>query len=207
MADANDGVLAIAGLAEGLSLATSASIGGIIAIAAFAGAVSVAGVKYTEEAAEREVQQDLVREERRLLELSPAEEMDELTAHFRSKGVSEETARKVAEELSAADALSAQLETEYGISEVMSVTRPFTEALGSAAFFLIGAVIPILVSTIVPRPWVDEFILLGVAISLTVTSLILARFARTRVLPTIGRSLLIGTATMGAAALVGTLFS
>ena len=207
MADANDGVLAIAGLAEGLSLATSESIGDIIAIAAFAGAVAVAGVKYTEEAAEREVQQDLIREEQRLLELSPEEEMAELTAHFQSKGVSEDTARKVAAELSAVDALSAQLETEYGISDVMSVTRPFTEALGSAVFFLIGAVIPILVSTVVPRPWVDEFILVGVGISLTVTSLILARFAHTRILPTIGRSLMIGASTMGAAALVGSFFA
>ena len=86
VADTNDGVLAIAGLAEGLAIATTQSIGAVVAIAAIGGAVSVAGVKYTEEAAEREVQQDLIREEQRLLELSPEEEMYELAQHFEVTG-------------------------------------------------------------------------------------------------------------------------
>ena len=43
VADTNDGVLAIAGLAEGLAIATTQSIGAVVAIAAIAGAVSVAG--------------------------------------------------------------------------------------------------------------------------------------------------------------------
>jgi VIT1/CCC1 family predicted Fe2+/Mn2+ transporter len=205
VADTNDGVLAIAGLAEGLALATSQSIGTVVAIAAIAGAVSVAGVKYTEEEAEREVQQDLIRQEQELLALSPEEEMEELARHFQAKGVSEETARTVAEELSAADALSAQLETEYGIDQIMGATHPLKEALGSGLFFLLGSLVPVLIAILVPRSLVDEFEVVGVILSLTLTSLILSRLAHTHVLPTIVRSLVIGIAAMGTAALIGSL--
>ena len=203
VADTNDGVLAIAGLAEGLAIATTQSIGAVVAIAAIAGAVSVAGVKYTEEAAEREVQQDLIREEQRLLELSPEEEMYELAQHFEDKGLSPETARNVAQELSAADALTAQLETEYGIHSVMDATRPFIEALGSGLFFLIGSLVPVLIAILIPRGLVDEFEIVGVVLSLTLTSLVLSRLAHTHVLPTILRSLVIGIAAMATAALIG----
>lgn len=207
VADTNDGVLAIAGSAEGVAIATSQPVGVVVAIAALAGAVSVAGVKYAEEAAEREVQQDLIREEQRLLELSPEEEMAELAHHFQEKGLSAETARKVAEELSTADALTAQLETEYGIHDVVSPGQPFTEALGSGLFFLVGSLVPVLVAFLVPQALVDEFEIVAVVISLTLTSLILSHFARTHALPTILRSLLIGLAAMGMAALIGNLVS
>lgn len=205
VADTNDGVLAIAGLAEGLAIATTQSIGAVVAIAAIGGAVSVAGVKYTEEAAEREVQQDLIREEQRLLELSPEEEMYELAQHFEDKWLSPETARNVAQELSAADALTAQLETEYGIHSVMDATRPFIEALGSGLFFLIGSLVPVLIAILIPRGLVDEFEIVGVVLSLTLTSLVLSRLAHTHVLPTILRSLVIGIAAMATAALIGSL--
>ncbi|MBK8462240.1 MAG: VIT1/CCC1 transporter family protein [Nigerium sp.] len=205
VADTNDGVLAIAGLSEGLSLTTTQSIGTIVALAAIAGAVSVAGVKYSEEAAEREVQQDLIREEQRLLELSPEEEMAELAQHFQHKGLTPGTARKVAEELSAADALTAQLETEYGIHDIMTVGRPFTEALGSGAFFLLGALVPVLIAILAPRAFLGGSELLGVVISLTLTSVVLSRLTRTRVLRSVARSLLIGVAAMGTATLIGTL--
>ena len=205
VADTNDGVLAIAGLAEGLSLTTSQSIGSIVVIAAVAGAVSVAGVKYSEEAAEREVQQELIREERRLIELSPQEEMAELAQHFQNKGLSPETAWRVAEELSTADALTAQLETEYRIHDIMSVGQPFTEALGSGLFFVIGSLVPVLIAVLSPRTFVGGSELVGVLISLTLTAVILSRLSRTRVWPSIARSLFIGVAAMGSAAAIGML--
>ena len=56
-----------------------------------------------------------------------------------------------------------------------------------------------------PRGLVDEFEVVGVILSLTLTSLILSRLAHTHVLPTIVRSLVIGIAAMGTAALIGSL--
>ncbi len=201
--DVNDGVLAVAGLAEGLShVMHVGSLATIVMMGAVAGTVSIAGTKYNEEMAELEVQQDLIREEMRLLELTPEEELDELTEHFRGKGVSPQTARRVAEELSAADALSAQLETEYGISEVIGRSRPMTEALASALSFLLGASVPVLIALFVPRQWIDEYIILGVALSLAITAIVVSRLGRTRVLSTVVRSVIIGLASMGASVLV-----
>ena len=87
VADVNDGVLGVAGLAEGLSLVLDThSLPAIVTVAAVAGAVSIGGATYTEVAAELEVQQELIRAEQHLLELSPDEELDELTQHFRTRG-------------------------------------------------------------------------------------------------------------------------
>ncbi len=206
VADVNDGVLGVAGLAEGLALVLDTTrLPLIVLMASAAGAVSLGAAKYAETAAEREAQQDVIRTEQYLLELSHAEELDELTQHYRDKGVSEETARKVAEELDAADALSAQLETEYGIREILTPGDPLKEALSAAIAFMLGAMVTVLIATWVPPTWVEEFILVGVAISLTVTAVVLSRLSGTRVWPAITRSLIIGVAALGASVLIGSL--
>ena len=203
VADVNDGVLAVAGLAEGLSLVLEThSLPTIVTVAAIAGAVSIGGAKYAETAAEREVQQELIRTEQYLLELSPDEELEELVQHFRGKGVSEETARRVADELNAADALTAQLETEY---EILTPGEPFKEAFASSLSFLAGALVTVLIAITVPRVWVEEYILLGVLLSLSVTAVVLSRLGGTRVWTSILRSVSIGLGAMGASLLVGAL--
>ncbi|MFT3970791.1 MAG: VIT1/CCC1 transporter family protein [Micropruina sp.] len=206
VADVNDGVLGVAGLAEGLSLVLDTErLPLIILLASTAGAVSLGAAKYAETAAEREVQQDVIRAEQHLLELSHTEELEELAQHYRDKGVSEETARKVAEELDAADALTAQLETEYGISDILSPAEPFKEGIGSAVAFLLGALVTVLIAASVPTAWVEEFVLVGVAVSLTVTAIVLSRLSGTHVWSTILRSLAIGAAALGTSVFIGTL--
>lgn len=206
IADVNDGVLSVAGLAEGLALVVDTeALPVIVLMAAAAGAMSLGAAKYAEVAAEREVQQDVIRAEQYLLELSHAEELEELAQHFQNKGVSEETARKVAEELDAADALTAQLETEYGISEILSPAEPLKEAVSGAAAFMLGALATVLIAALVPREWVEEYILVGVALSLTVTAVVLARLSGTHIWSTMLRSLFIGAAALGTSIMVGSL--
>lgn len=203
--DVNDGILAVAGFAEGLigsGLATR-DVFGIIAISAVAGAVSVAGARLAEVSATREAEQELVAEERRLLALSPEEEIAELVEHYRSKGVTPETARQVALELSSADALSAHLETEYGIRELTQPGQPAREAAWSGLSFLLGAGLPVLIARFYPGEWLDEFILAAVVLSLAVTAVALARLGHTRILRTLLRSLAIGLTSLGASYLVG----
>ena len=205
VADVNDGVLAVAGVVEGLAVAGAAQLPVIVSIAAVAGMVSVGGTRFAEETAELEVQRDLIAEEQRLLELNPEEEIAELREHFMSKGVSEVTADAVARELDAADALSAQLETEYGITDLMEPARPWKEGLGSGLFFLLGAMIPVILVRTVPREWVEEYMIFGVALSLALSSAVLARLGHTHILATILRSLFIGMAALGAATITGLL--
>lgn len=204
MADVNDGVLAVAGLAEGLSLVLDThSLATIVTVAAVAGAVSVGGANYAETAAEREAQQELIRAEQHLLELSPQEELDELVQHFLDKGVSEETARRVAEELNSADALTAQLETEYGIRELLTPGEPLKEAIASSLSFLTGALVTVIIALVVPQVWVEEYVLVGVALSLTVTAIVLSRLGGTRIWASVLGWLTIGAGALGASILVG----
>jgi VIT1/CCC1 family predicted Fe2+/Mn2+ transporter len=205
--DVNDGILATAGFAEGLlggGLPPS-QVYAVIAVSAVAGAIGIGGAKYGEESANREAQLGLVEEERRLLALSPDQERTELVEHYRAKGLSAPTAELVADELSAADALSAQLESEYGIRELAGPAQPWLAGLWSGLGFLLGAAVPVLVSLLIPGAWMDEFILLAVVVSLGATGLVLSRLGQTRVLGTLLRSVLIGLASLGMSYLVGRL--
>lgn len=206
VADVNDGVLGVAGLAEGLALVLDGTaLPTIVLVAAVAGAVSIGGAKYAETAAELEVQREVIRAEQKLLELSPAEELEELARHFQDKGVSELTARQVARELDAADALRAQLETEYGISEILTRAEPIREGLSAAIGFLFGALVTVLIARFVPQPLVEEYILVGVALSLTATAIILSRLGGTRIWSSVLRSLSIGVGALGTSVLIGSL--
>lgn len=203
--DVNDGTLAVAGFAEGLigSGMATLEVFGIIAISAVAGAVSVAGARLAEVSATREAEQELIAEERRLLALSPEEEIAELAEHYEAKGVSPETARQVALELSSADALSAQLETEYGILEPTQPGQSVREAAWSGLSFLLGATLPVLIARFYPGERLDEFILVAVLVSLGITAVALARLGHTRIFRTLLRSVVIGLTSLGASYLVG----
>jgi vacuolar iron transporter family protein len=205
--DVNDGVMSLAGLSEGLSAAHAppATILLVIVVSTVAGAIAVASAKLGEGLADREAQQRVVAEERRLLNLSPAEEIAELAQHFEAKGVSPETARRVAEELSAADALSAQLETEHGILELASTSGASRNAFWSGVAFMLGATGPVVIAYLSPGQWLEEYTLVTALIWLSATSLVLARLGHTRVLYTLLRSLLIGLASLGASYVLSSL--
>ncbi|MFZ2624071.1 MAG: VIT1/CCC1 transporter family protein [Propionibacterium sp.] len=206
IADVTDGILAIAGFSEGLAAAgATTEVYRLLFISALAGAFSTAAVSITGTAADREAEQRLVAEEMRLLELSPQEEMAELAAHFEAKGVSPRTARRVAEELSSADALSAQLETEYGIRELTTAGQPILFAVASGVSFLLGAGVPLILARLWPGPWLDEYTLVAVVVSLSVTALVLARLGGTKIWATLARSVFIGVASLGASHLAASI--
>ena len=74
---------------------------------------------------------------------SPEDECEELALIYQAKGLSPETAGKVAEELTAHDALAAHLSAELNIDE-LEVANPWHAAVASAAAFAAGAVLPLL---------------------------------------------------------------
>ena len=116
--EANDGIVATAGVVEGF--AGAGATGPSLLIAALstmlAGGIALAGARYAEEAAEREARLAVIEEERRQLATSPGQELAELAAFYQAKGLSADLARDVASELSAANALAAHVEVEHGLS-------------------------------------------------------------------------------------------
>ncbi|WP_431277140.1 VIT1/CCC1 transporter family protein [Leifsonia poae] len=205
--DANDGIIATAGVLEGFAGAgaSDATLLTAAIVATVAGGLSLGGAKWSEEAAEREVQVRLAREEAAQLESSPEDEIAELAGYYEAKGLTDGLAREVAEQLTAQDALGAQLETEHGIREVMSFGAPIWAGVTASAAFVLGALIPLLITILVPGALEAWAILVAVAVSLVLTSIVSARTGRTGVSRTIARALTVGLGTLGVSYLVGLL--
>ena len=196
--DANDGIIATAGLLEGFA---GAGAGDTLLITAaiaatIAGALSTGGAKWAEVAAERDAQLATVAYEQRLLEANPEEELTELVDHYVARGLTPALARAVAEQLMAADPLAAQLETEYGIDEIPSPRAPVSAGLSSGISFAVGAGIPLMITVLAPLAVDAIAVLVAVVVSLCLTSLIAARSSYLSAPRTIIRSLVVGLGTM-----------
>ena len=150
--DANDGIIATAGIVEGF--VGAGARGSTITIAAFAamvsGGIALGGAKYSEEAAERDAERALVEEERQQLAMLPHDELAELAEHYRTRGLSPDLAARVAEELSAHDALAAHVVAEHGIDLASPRTPPVVVAAASGVAFAIGAAVPLLTVLLAP---------------------------------------------------------
>jgi VIT1/CCC1 family predicted Fe2+/Mn2+ transporter len=106
--------------------------------------------EYVSVSSQRDSQHALIAKETRELAEMPDEELAELAALYRGKGLSEKTAERVAIELTAHDALAAHLEAELGIRQE-DVASPWQAAAASALAFTIGAILPML-AILLPPP-------------------------------------------------------
>ncbi|WP_174188128.1 VIT1/CCC1 transporter family protein [Nocardia barduliensis] len=142
---ANDGIVSTAGLVVGVAAATTDTAAlftaGIAGISA--GAISMAVGEYVSVSTQRDSERALLAKERRELRDEPDYELAELAAIYRAKGLTPETARKVAEELTAHDAFTAHAEAELGLNPA-ELTNPWQAALSSAVAFTLGALLPLL---------------------------------------------------------------
>jgi VIT1/CCC1 family predicted Fe2+/Mn2+ transporter len=120
----------------------------------------------------------------------------ELAAYYEAKGLTPELAREVAEQLSAHNALAAQLESEHGILQVITPIDAIVAGVGAAVAYLIGAAIPLLITIFAPVAIEAWAILAAVAVSLVVTSVVGARTGRMHVGRTVARTLAVGLGTL-----------
>jgi len=206
---ANDGIVSTAGLVMGVAGATSDRttilIAGIAGLAA--GALSMAAGEYVSVSTQRDSEQALLAKERAELEHEPEEELAELAGLYVEKGLTQELARQVAEELTAHDALAAHAETELGI-DPDDLTNPWHAAWASMLAFTLGALLPLLTITLTPasvRIWAT---VAAVGVALALTGWVSARFgygaARRAVLRNVGGGVLAMAVTYAVGALVGT---
>lgn len=148
---ANDGIVSVAAIVVGVAGATSQA-GPIVAAGAaglVGGAVSMALGEYVSVSSQSDSQKALIAKERRELEADPGAELSELTAIYQSKGLSPATARTVAEELTAHDALAAHLSAELNIDET-DIVSPWHAAFASAVAFVTGGILPMLAILLPP---------------------------------------------------------
>jgi len=204
---ANDGIIATAGILEGFAGAGASDRALITAatVATIAGMLAAGGSEWAQAAAEREAQLSVAEEEAAEIARQPDVELAELVAYYEKKGLTPQLARAVADQLMAHDAVDAQLESEHGIVDVISLAETIRAGIGSAIAYLLGAAIPLIVTLAVPVAVEGSLILAAVVLSLIVTSLLGARTGHTPLLRTLVRSLTIGLGTLGVSYLIGRL--
>ncbi|KND50817.1 MAG: hypothetical protein AB202_00225 [Parcubacteria bacterium C7867-007] len=175
---ANDGIVSLAALVVGIA-ATSAStqtllVTGVAALVA--GALSMAVGEYVSVSSQRDIEHALLAKERYELEHYADEELAELIGIYEKKGLSHETARTVALELTAHDAFAAHVDAELGI-DPDDLTDPLQAAFASAAAFSLGAVIPLIAIVTAPVDIRVQVTFVAVLIALVGTGLISAKMS------------------------------
>ncbi|MGI9123197.1 MAG: VIT1/CCC1 transporter family protein [Mycobacterium sp.] len=173
---ANDGIVSVAGIVIGVAAATTDRgpifTAGVAGLAA--GALSMALGEYVSVSTQRDTEQALLAKERRELIEQPEAEFEELVGLYRAKGLSPETARTVAAELTEHDAFAAHIDAELGI-DPDELTNPWHAAISSAVSFTIGALLPMLAILLTPPAPRIPVTFFAVLIGLAITGWVSAR--------------------------------
>ncbi len=143
---ANDGIVSIAALVIGLLSAKSVSynnlwIAGLSALVA--GAFSMGIGEYVSVASQLDIETANIKQEKTELEEEPEDELHELAAIYRHRGLSSDLSLQVAKELTEHNALEAHLRDELGISE-HHLAKPKQAAFISFFAFCIGGALPLI---------------------------------------------------------------
>lgn len=205
---ANDGIVATAGLVIGVAAAGGGRLplltAGLAGLAS--GALSMAAGEYVSVSTQRDTELALIDKERRELLEEPDAELIELAGIYRSKGISEELALRVAQELTAHDALAAHAEVELKL-DPDELTNPWHAAWASATSFVVGAAIPLTTILLIEGRTGIWLTVLAAVIALGITGLTSARLGgadtRRAVLRNVGGGLVAMLVTFAIGALVG----
>jgi vacuolar iron transporter family protein len=205
--DANDGIVAIAGVLEGVlgaGLGNRATATAVL-VATVAGAIALGGSRYTEDAAGWDARARLLEEERHQLRRSPDQELDELAVFYEAKGLAPDLARLVALELTAADALAAHAEEEHGIEVDEPPPPPLVAAIASGLVFVLGALVVVVTAVLTPSDWRVPTTFVAVTIALGLSSVVVARWGDVPLGRTVARNVAVGLTAMAASYAVGSL--
>jgi len=172
---ANDGIVSVASLVVGVAGATTntaalltAGVAGLVG-----GSISMALGEYVSVSSQRDSERALIAKEKQELRDMPEQELDELTGLYRARGLTDATARQVALELTAHDALAAHLEVELHIDQD-DLVSPWQAAFSSAVAFILGALLPLLAILLPPPEWRIPVTFVAVLVALAITGTVSA---------------------------------
>lgn len=203
---ANDGIVSVAGLVVGVAGATTdrlaiftAGVAGVVA-----GALSMAGGEYVSVSTQKDTEKAMIELEKWELTHLPEHELEELTAIYQAKGISSGLARKVAEELTAHDALAAHAEVELKI-DPDELTNPWHAAWASFVSFFAGALLPMAAILLPPQGLRVAVCFAAVVVALAVTGWVSARLGKAPIRPAVRRNVAIGALGMAITYAIGSM--
>jgi VIT1/CCC1 family predicted Fe2+/Mn2+ transporter len=203
---ANDGIVSLAALVVGVASTLTSSytlfLTGIAGL--LAGALSMALGEYVSVSSQRDTERALLEKERHELENSAEHELLELAHLYEKKGLTPETAQKVAEELTEHDVFAAHVDIELGI-DPNNLTSPIHAAFASGLAFSIGAIIPLIAILIAPAAFRIPATFGAVLVALIGTGVLSARASGTKTIPATTRIVLGGMIAMAITFSIGSL--
>lgn len=204
---ANDGIVSISSLLVGVASADPSPRAALLAGVAglTAGAMSMAAGEYVSVSSQSDIERaDIAREKRALME-EPSVEYAELVAIYQYRGLSEKTAKLVADELTRHDALGAHVRDELGLTEIHTA-KPLQAALASGATFTIAGGVPLLAAGVAPSDYLIHAVLIVTVLALAGLGVFGAKTGGAPVVPSISRVVGWGVFAMLVTAAIGKLF-
>lgn len=173
---ANDGIVSVAGIVVGVAganpLRGTIFTAGLAALVA--GAIAMALGEFVSVSSQRDSQTALLAKETHELRHMPDSELAELSAIYRSRGLSAHTAAQVAKELTSHDALTAHAHAELNI-DPDELANPWQAAAASPASFTSGALLPLGAILLPPAGWRIPVTFVAVLAALAITGVLSAR--------------------------------
>lgn len=203
---ANDGVISVSSLVVGVA-ASGASIDNVVLTGiagSVAGALSMAAGEYISVQSQADIEDADIKKERRELSEEPEKEINELKSIYVRRGLDEQLALHVAQQLTAADALGTHLRDELGITEVLRA-RPIQAAFASAAAFAVGATIPTLAAYLAPSSSLAIVTWIATILSLAALGAIASFAGGAPIVKGATRVVVWGVLAMGLTSLIGKL--
>ena len=204
---ANDGIISTAALLLGVAAADStrtviltAGTAGLVA-----GAVSMALGEYVSVSSQRDTERSDSERERWYLANLADHELEELTAIYRAKGLTQDLAAEVAVQLTEHDALAAHLLDELGISQD-ELAKPLQAAWSSALSFSVGAAVPLAAAALAGSSLRSPAIIVVTLLALVGLGFVGARAGGARPARSITRVVIGGAAAMAITMAVGWVF-
>ncbi|WP_354567111.1 VIT family protein [Glaciihabitans sp. UYNi722] len=203
---ANDGIVSVAAIVVGVASAGAGTPAIITAGAAglVGGAISMALGEYVSVSSQSDSQKALIEKERAELRDDPEGELEELVGLYQQQGLASATARSIAVELTAHDALRAHLITELNISEE-DVVSAWHAAWVSAVAFTLGSVLPFAAIILLPLSVRIPVTFAAVIVALAVLGVVGARLGGGPVVRAVVRIVIGGAAALTATFAIGSL--
>lgn len=204
---ANDGLISTASLVVGVTSA-GAELRSIVVSAVaglLAGALSMAAGEYVSVSSQADTERADLEKERRELAEDEHGELAELAGIYVGRGLDPALAARVAEQLTAHDALGAHARDELGIHD-LTAARPLQAALASAASFAVGAALPVLTAAVVPRGALVPVMVATTLVLLAGLGALAARVGGASLATGAGRVTLWGAIAMAVTAAAGRIF-
>ena len=204
---ANDGIVSTASLVVGVAAAATSQE--TILLTAFAGlvagAMSMAAGEYVSVSSQADSEKAERAKEAWELENQPKAERLELISIYKNRGLTADLAEKVADQLTAHDALGTHLRDELGLTKHFSA-KPLQAAAASALAFAAGAILPVILAALFSGQMLIWIVSGAALLLLAALGAVGAILGGAPMLRPVVRVTFWGAAAMAATAAIGSIF-